>query len=111
MSGPIDTDTTWSCSGSPYRLTGDITIAASATLAIMPGVTVNLNGYAIHVEGQFNAAETEIFVPDRSAIKIKKGGSANFTRVKAAIKDAIIVEAGGKVSISAPLKEEKDKPK
>ncbi|WP_373044335.1 PKD domain-containing protein [Vulgatibacter sp.] len=38
--GNINVDTTWSLANSPYRLTGDVTVASHATLTIEPGVVV-----------------------------------------------------------------------
>ncbi|MBI2374011.1 MAG: PKD domain-containing protein [Deltaproteobacteria bacterium] len=38
--GNINVDTRWSLTGSPYRLTGDVTIAPQATLTIEPGVSI-----------------------------------------------------------------------
>jgi PKD repeat protein len=38
--GQINVDTHWNVAGSPYRLTGDVTIAPQATLTIDPGVVI-----------------------------------------------------------------------
>jgi hypothetical protein len=38
--GNLNVDTRWTAAGSPYRLTGDVTVAPQATLTIEPGVTV-----------------------------------------------------------------------
>lgn len=117
VSGPICTDTTWSKTGSPYTLIGDITIAAKTALTIKNGVTVNLNGFAINVEGVINATKTifHMAVEDSkkgvSVINVKAGGVAKFNRITADGKDYIVVHAGGKVTISAPVKKVKKKPK
>lgn len=51
VSGVITTDTTWTAASSPYSLTGPITIGNGVALTIEAGVTVNLNGYRIQVNG------------------------------------------------------------
>ena len=40
VSGPITTDTTWDAAGSPYIVTGDVTVQNNAVLTIDPGVEV-----------------------------------------------------------------------
>ena len=51
---------TWSADGSPYRVTGEITVPAGETLNIEPGVTVNFQGhYKLTVNGTLTAAGTE----------------------------------------------------
>jgi hypothetical protein len=54
--GTISTDTTWTLSGSPYTVTGDLTIEGTdggvTTLTIEPGVEVRVqSGYVIYVGG------------------------------------------------------------
>jgi len=49
--GIISSNTTWTKTSSPYSLTGPITIGNGVTLTIEAGVTVNLNGYKIQVNG------------------------------------------------------------
>ncbi|MCA9244326.1 MAG: right-handed parallel beta-helix repeat-containing protein [Phycisphaerales bacterium] len=53
VSGIITADTTWSMSGSPYILTGDVTVrqttGAIPTLTIEPGVEVQLNDRALQL--------------------------------------------------------------
>ena len=43
VAGTIASDTTWDLTGSPYVLTGDVTVAAGVTLALTPGVVVKAN--------------------------------------------------------------------
>lgn len=50
-SGFIIYSTTWNTAGSPYVLAGNITIDASATLTIQPGVTVDFENYQMLVNG------------------------------------------------------------
>ncbi|MEA2972636.1 MAG: hypothetical protein QOG82_1094, partial [Actinomycetota bacterium] len=40
----ISTDTTWNLAGSPYVVSGDVTVSAAATLSIDPGVVVQFDG-------------------------------------------------------------------
>jgi hypothetical protein len=51
VGGVISTDTTLTAANSPYTLTSPLTVSAGATLTIEAGVTVNLNGYNIQVNG------------------------------------------------------------
>ena len=51
VSGPISTYTTWTKANSLYSLTATVTIGNGVTSTIEAGVTVNLNGYRIQVNG------------------------------------------------------------
>ncbi len=52
VSGTIIVDTTWTLSGSPYLVVGDVTIDPDITLTIDPGVQVRFDGnYALYVRG------------------------------------------------------------
>jgi hypothetical protein len=51
----ITSDTVWTKAESPYNLTGTIVVSTGATLTISPGVTVNLNGYTLFVNGTLQA--------------------------------------------------------
>ena len=49
--GRITSDTTWTKSNGPYKLTGPLNVNSGVTLTIEAGVTVNLNNYYMQVEG------------------------------------------------------------
>ncbi|MED5585660.1 MAG: Ig-like domain-containing protein [Verrucomicrobiota bacterium] len=56
FSGEIPEDTTWSASGGPYLVAGDIVVAAGVTLVIEPGTTVYFaNGTRMTVRGRLLA--------------------------------------------------------
>ena len=55
VSGIIVTDTTWTQSGSPYSLIGNLLVNNGVTLYIQPGVTVNIGSYYIMVNGTLQA--------------------------------------------------------
>ena len=55
-----DVSGTWTLTGSPYRVEGDITVPAGASLTIEPGVTVDfIYGYKLTVNGTLQANGTE----------------------------------------------------
>ena len=68
VSGILSSDTIWSKTSSPYSLTGPVTIGNGVALTIEAGVTVNLNGYKIQVNGilyaRGNGANNIIFTSD-----------------------------------------------
>ncbi len=49
--GIINSDATWTTANSPYILNGPVAVNIGVTLTIEAGVTVNLNGYYIQVNG------------------------------------------------------------
>jgi hypothetical protein len=58
VSGTLATST-WTESGGPYRVTGDLTVPDSATLTVEPGVLITLNaGVGITVHGALIAVGT-----------------------------------------------------
>ena len=68
VTGVISSDTTWTKANSPYSLAGPVTVGNGVTLTIEAGVTVNLNGYKIQVNGILYArgscANSIIFTSD-----------------------------------------------
>jgi hypothetical protein len=73
VTGIISSDTTWTKANSPYSLTGPVAINEGVTLAIQPGVTVNINSYYIRVNGTLSAQGT----PD-SKIAINIGSTTTY---------------------------------
>jgi hypothetical protein len=59
LSGVIDSDSTWTRSGSPYSLTGPVAIVQGITLTIEQGTTVNLNSYYMQINGTLHAIGIE----------------------------------------------------
>lgn len=55
VSATIASGTTWGLANSPYSLAGPVTVAAGATLTIEAGVTVNLNGQTVKVDGTLHS--------------------------------------------------------
>jgi parallel beta-helix repeat protein len=72
VSGIISSDATWTKSNSPYSLTGNVLVSNGVTLTVEPGVTVNLEGYYIMVNGTLRARGT-------STEKISFIGRGNIT--------------------------------
>lgn len=55
--GTYTSNVTWTASGSPYVINGNLIVGASATLTIEPGVIVKMNGTfrTIYVDGRISA--------------------------------------------------------
>jgi hypothetical protein len=70
VNGIIDSDTTWRKLDSPFNLTGPILVEKGVTLTVEAGVTVNLNGHYIRVDGTLSARGTEF-----DKIRFSGGGS------------------------------------
>ena len=59
VSGAITADTVWGPGGSPYVVTGDMTVNNGFTLTVAPGVEVRFDGnYALNVRGTLEAEGT-----------------------------------------------------
>jgi len=70
--------TTWTEANSPYRVTGDLTVPAGATLTIEPGVDVVFDADArFQVQGNLNAIGTEA-----DSIRFMKGTAASWRHIE-----------------------------
>ncbi|MCE5264362.1 MAG: hypothetical protein LLG97_12610 [Deltaproteobacteria bacterium] len=59
VSGAITANTTWTLAGSPYRVTGNVTVNQGVTLTIDAGVRVEFNQYTVmNVNGELRAIGT-----------------------------------------------------
>jgi hypothetical protein len=95
----ITSDTTWTKAESPYTLTGPTVVDTGVTLAIDAGVTVDLNGYDLFVNGTLRAIGS---ISD--AIQISGGditfGDSDQTGVDSAFENVVI---NSTISSSKPL--------
>lgn len=71
VSGPLQTNTTWSQGGSPYIVTGNIVVMDGVVLEIEPGVNVKFDGeYSLYIDGSLKAEGTDsdhiVFTSNRS---------------------------------------------
>ncbi|MGD6852682.1 MAG: hypothetical protein ACQCN6_11545 [Candidatus Bathyarchaeia archaeon] len=73
VAGTITADTMWSKAGGVYSLTGSVTVNTGVTLTLEPGTSVNLNNYALMVNGILVAHGTS----DNQVVL--SGGQINFT--------------------------------
>jgi PKD repeat protein len=59
VTGSISANTVWNLTGSPYIVTGDVTVETGAVLTVNAGVAVKFNsGFALNVSGTLNASGT-----------------------------------------------------
>ncbi|RLD59396.1 MAG: hypothetical protein DRJ05_06495, partial [Bacteroidetes bacterium] len=67
VSGTISSNTTWNMAGSPYIVTGNLTLAGTYTLTIDAGVEVRFdNSRSFYVYGDVNATTTTFTSNDGS---------------------------------------------
>jgi len=96
----INSDTVWTKANSPYTLTGPTVISTGITLTINPGVTVNLNGYYIFVNGTLKAIGSASDKIQISGGKISFGDNDQ-TGLNSIFENTII---NSTISSSKPLK-------
>jgi hypothetical protein len=71
QSGTIAAHTVWTPGAGPYRLAGDLTVAAGKTFRLMPGVRILVDGnFRLDVNGEFIAHGTN---PTTQSIQIGSG--------------------------------------
>ena len=97
--GILTSDATWSKANSPYALDGPTAVNNGVTITVDPGVTLNLNGYYLQVNGTLIASGT-----DTDKIYFN-GGSVTLTSVSSSssvIQNAIFTD-GLSVGSSAKI--------
>ena len=80
VSGSIASDTTWNLTGSPYVVSGSVTVNAGVTLTLEPGVVVKGSGTGsvLRVQGTLLAAGTEALPVAFTSVKDDSfGGDTN----------------------------------
>jgi hypothetical protein len=79
---PTGTTTTWSLSGSPYRVIQNLEVPASSKLLIEPGVEVRIGKYSLIVNGSLVARGSKeqnvLFTIDRTDRTTDRWGSIQF---------------------------------
>jgi hypothetical protein len=110
VGGLINSDTTWTQANSPYNLTSPVIISYGATLTVKPGVTVNLNGFNLQINGilyaQGNSSNNIVFDSSGGNI-VFTGSSTSWTEKPVGygciIENAVINNASVSVISTAPM--------
>ncbi len=96
VSGTIASDQTWTLAGSPYVMTGDVTVAAGVTLTVQAGVSVQAAGADALAAGA-SPSLVELNVNGTLSVNGTTDNPVSFTSVSAAGRDDWygVVVAGG----------------
>jgi hypothetical protein len=104
--GLLTSNTTWTKASSPYSLTGPVAINKGVTLNVEPGVTVNLNGYYIRINGTLtargNPTDKITFNGGQLTFTDVSNGWKEQTQAGCIIENAVISQTS--ISSSNPLK-------
>lgn len=101
VSGTLTNDTTWTTGGSPYIVTGSISIPEGVTLTINPGVTVKFvnSGYYLYVSSSLVADGTSdepiVFTSNQAEPDAGQWGGIRFNEGSSSVLDYCVVEYGG----------------
>ena len=108
VSGTISADSTWNLAGSPYIVTGNLTVATTYTLTIDAGVEVKFdNGRSLYAYGHINATNTTFTSNDASPAPGKwnyiwfySGSTSTFTNCPIEYGQYVQVQAGASLTMT-----------
>jgi hypothetical protein len=111
VGGVIVTDTTWALTGSPYVVTGNVTVADGVTLTIEAGVQIIVNqGRQLEVQGRLHAVGTPTapiqFVAATAGVRgywrhLRLGGGNVLTDSNASRLSYVVFDGGGAGGLGA----------
>lgn len=93
VQGIISQDTTWTLSGSPYAITGNVTISNGTTLTIEPGVEIKFDGnFSMLINGSLYAVGTnDKWITFTSNNMIPRAGDWNTIKFATAENESFIL--------------------